>query len=160
MKKAIVLDMDGTLADLYGCENWKYCLDIAMSTEPYESAKPLVNIRQLNYVLSLLKLQGWTIIVNSWLSQNDNADFHKRIVAAKKNWLSKYGIVYDRAVFTKYGVDKSECVRDYDMAVLVDDNETVRNSFKGYALPETNIVRNLTSLLERAYDYEKERKIL
>lgn len=160
MKKAIVLDMDGTLADLYGYENWQYCLDIAMHTEPYDNAKPLVNIKQLNYVLSLLRLQGWTIIVNSWLSKNDNAYFHRRIVVAKQNWLSKYGIVYDRAVFTKYGVDKSECVRDYDIAVLVDDNETVRNSFKGYALPETNIVRNLTSLLERAYDYEKERKIL
>lgn len=156
MKKAIVLDMDGTLADLYGCNNWQYCLDVSMSTEPYETAKPLVNIKQLNYVLNLLRLQGWTIVVNSWLSKNDNPDFHKRIVTAKQNWLSKYGIVYDRAVFTKYGVDKSECVRDYDMAVLVDDNETVRNSFKGYALPETNIVRNLTSLLERAYDYEKE----
>lgn len=58
MKKAIVLDMDGTLADLYGYENWQYCLDIAMSTEPYDNAKPLVNMRQLNYVLSLLRLQG------------------------------------------------------------------------------------------------------
>lgn len=163
MKKAIVLDMDGTLADLYGYENWQYCLDIAMCTEPYDNAKPLVNMRQLNYVLSLLRLQGWKIIVNSWLSKNDNADFHKRIVTAKQKWLSKYRIVHDYAVFTKYGVDKHECVKDYDIAVLVDDNAEIRNTFRAkgdYALSEKNIVNELSNLLERAYDYEKERRIL
>ena len=41
MKKEIWFDMDGTIADLYGVENWLEML-IAEDPTPYAVAKPLL----------------------------------------------------------------------------------------------------------------------
>jgi len=40
MYKEINFDMDGTIADLYGCENWLEDI-LAERVNPYERAKPL-----------------------------------------------------------------------------------------------------------------------
>ena len=40
MNKRIVFDMDGTIADFYGVENWSECLKNS-DTTPYEMAKTL-----------------------------------------------------------------------------------------------------------------------
>jgi hypothetical protein len=46
MKKEIWLDMDGTIADLYGVDNWLEYLK-AEDEKPYKIAKPLVNMKNL-----------------------------------------------------------------------------------------------------------------
>ncbi len=66
--KAIYFDMDGTIADLYGVENWLDSL-IHEQTKPYRVAKPLVNMRKLGRLLNLLKEQGYHIGIVSWLSK-------------------------------------------------------------------------------------------
>ena len=46
----IYFDMDGTIADFYGVENWLDYL-LAEKTFPYVSAKPLVDNNKLETIL-------------------------------------------------------------------------------------------------------------
>ena len=45
-KRFAIFDMDGTLADFYGVENWLTYLE-RQQTKPYREAKPLVNMKKL-----------------------------------------------------------------------------------------------------------------
>ena len=51
MCEAIYFDMDGTIADLYGFENWLPLLR-AEDTTPYEKCDALVNVAELKEVLN------------------------------------------------------------------------------------------------------------
>ena len=49
--KSITFDMDGTLADFYGVENWVDYLNNE-DTTPYKNAKPLFNFQVLARLLA------------------------------------------------------------------------------------------------------------
>ena len=150
MNKVIVFDMDGTIADFYGVEGWLDDLN-ASNPRPYEVAKPLVDMVVLNELLKLLKAQGWTICVTSWLSNGSSKDFDKLVGIAKRNWLAKYDFPYDEIHLVKYGTTKANCTRHHKgYQVLVDDNASVR---KGWNLGHTinaneDILSALAELLE------------
>ena len=68
MKNTIYFDMDGTIANLYGCENWLDSL-INGKTKPYREAKSMVDMRKLGKLLNALKANGYEIGIVSWLSK-------------------------------------------------------------------------------------------
>ena len=49
MTKAINFDMDGTLADFYGVDNWLEYL-VNKDAYPYAAAKPLMNMSLTKYL--------------------------------------------------------------------------------------------------------------
>ena len=57
MKVTINFDMDGTIADLYGVENWLTYL-INEDTFPYANAKPLLHLSSLARKLNTLQKAG------------------------------------------------------------------------------------------------------
>ena len=150
MRKVIVFDMDGTIADFYGVEGWLDDLH-ASNPRPYKIAKPLVDMVVLNELLKLLKAQGWTICVTSWLANGSSKEFDKLVRTAKRNWLVKYDFPYDEIHLVKYGTTKANCTRHHKgYQVLVDDNADVR---KGWNLGHTinankDILSALAELLE------------
>ena len=150
MRKVIVFDMDGTIVDFYGVEGWLDDLH-ASNPRPYKVAKPLVDMVVLNELLKLLKVQGWTICVTSWLSNGSSKNFDKLVRTAKRNWLAKYDFPYDEIHLVKYGTTKANCTRHHKgYQVLVDDNADVR---KGWNLGHTinaneDILSALAELLE------------
>ena len=60
----IWFDMDGTIADLYGVENWLPMLRASDPT-PYLTAKPLPHMATLARVLNRLQRKGYEIGVIS-----------------------------------------------------------------------------------------------
>ena len=68
MRKTLVFDMDGTIADLYGVNGWLENLR-EENARPYIEAKPLYDMDVLASILGLLRLNGWTIAITSWLSK-------------------------------------------------------------------------------------------
>ena len=54
MTKAIYFDMDGTIANLYGVNNWLDMI-IAKDETPYRIAEPMVRMNVLARVLKELK---------------------------------------------------------------------------------------------------------
>ena len=86
MNEWIWLDMDGTIADLYGVEGWLDDL-IAFRTRPYELAKDLYNTIDLLEVLLELKAKGYKIGIISWGSKANNLDYDREVKKVKVQWL-------------------------------------------------------------------------
>ena len=62
----ICFDMDGTIANLYGVENWLEYL-IAEDVKPYAEAEVMLNMNSLARLLNKLQKQGNEIvIISSW----------------------------------------------------------------------------------------------
>ena len=88
--RAIVLDMDGTITDLYGVDNWLSYLLIEDPT-PYAVAKPYGDSKAINAALATLQGMGYVIEVVSWLSKGKPSKaFNAAVRKAKLDWLSNY----------------------------------------------------------------------
>ena len=146
MIKMLVFDMDGTIADLYGVENWLADLR-AENTKPYENAKPLYNMDELNTTLHKVKENGWQIVVTTWLAKDGSKDYNKRTAKAKKEWLAKYNFPADEIHCVKYGTTKADCTRKKGgFQILIDDNKKVRD---GWTLGTTvNAQYDITKFLK------------
>ena len=145
--RTIVFDMDGTIADFYGVDGWLDYLK-AENTTPYEVAKPLYKMDYLNALLTLLKTQGWRIVVTTWLAKNGSKEYNDRTRKAKLEWLARHNFPYDEIHLVKYGTTKANCTRKIGgYQVLVDDNENVR---KGWTLGHTiNANNDITKELKK-----------
>ena len=149
MKRTLVFDMDGTIANFYGVSNWLE--DIRNGNpRPYIVAEPLYDMETLREILNLLKLQGWTIAVTSWLAKGSDKEFDKLTRIAKKEWLARYDFPFDEIHLVKYGTTKANCTRkNKGYQILVDDNEQVRNGWNLGATIDANenILEKLVDLL-------------
>lgn len=142
----IWFDMDGTIADLYGVENWlSYLID--GDTLPYEVARPLVRLSALARILNNLQRKGYRIGIISWLSKNGNADYNERVTNAKMHWIKKHlaSVKFDEIHIVKYGTYKETFAKTND-DILFDDELNNRKYWTGKAFDETEIFKILKSL--------------
>ena len=148
--KMICFDMDGTIADFYGVDNWLDYLNHE-SCKPYTEAQPLCDMNKLNEVCELLRSAGWEINIITWLSKNASKEYKKAIRLAKREWLNKWGFVYDHFHGVQYGTPKTKCVRRRAIkAILIDDDKRVRQKWNlGEVVNpvEINIIDFLENLL-------------
>ena len=109
MKATITInfDMDGTIADLYGVENWLDYL-IAENPFPYENACPLLRLSALARKLNVLQKQGYELAIISWLSKNGSDEYNAIVTEAKKAWLRKHlaSVNWDAINIVPYGTPK------------------------------------------------------
>ena len=80
--------MDGTIANLYGVENWLEMITNYDET-PYKNAAVLINMNVLARMLNKLQKKGYQIGIISWLAKGSNDDYDTRVTKAKKEWLAK-----------------------------------------------------------------------
>lgn len=137
MVKEINFDMDGTIANFYGVENWLDYL-VAKDPYPYAVAKPLVNMSALARRLNTLQREGYKINIISWLAKNSTPEFDEKVTEIKKNWLKKHlpSVNWDKISIVSYGVDKSTL----GDGVLFDDEERNRNMWGENAYDVHNIL--------------------
>ena len=129
MKKMLVFDMDGTIANLYGVKNWLNDLRNE-KVDPYVNAEPLYNMDEMSSVLNKAKLNGWRIAVTTWLAKDASRDYDKAVAKAKKEWLIKHNFPVDEIHCLKYGRTKANATRKKaDFQVLIDDNKKVRDGW-------------------------------
>lgn len=118
----IYLDMDGTIADLYGVKNWLDYL-IAENTLPYRRAKLMLTEKQIKW------LQDWVangndIGIISWLSKCGSRKYNKQVRACKVYWLKKnLPLPYAKIHIVKYGTPKHKFNAKGN--ILIDDE--IRN---------------------------------
>lgn len=151
MTKWIWLDMDGTIANLYGVNGWLEDL-IACNTRPYAEAEMLYNMDDILTILAKLKIKkGYKIGVISWGSKESNIDYDKAVTKVKKAWLKKYNfdLFLDKVIVTPYGVRKADTCRPFGYGILVDDEVQNRSAWDlGETIDATkNIIEGLTALL-------------
>ena len=139
----INFDMDGTIADLYGVENWLEYL-LSGNTYPYEMAKPLVKFNLLARRLNTLQKQGYQIAVISWLSKGGTKEYNKAVADVKKAWLAKHlpSVKWDRITIVEHGTPKENyCFNPLD--ILFDDEIHNREKWTGRAYTHENILEVL-----------------
>ena len=146
MTTTIFFDMDGTIADLYGVENWLDYL-IASDALPYEIAKPLIRLNALARILNRLQKQGYKVGVISWLAKNSNTDYDEKVTKAKKEWLKKHlaSVNFDEIHIVKYGTPKQTFVKT-ENDILFDDEEKNRNDWTGKAFDVNEIIEILKGM--------------
>jgi len=142
----IFFDMDGTIADLYGVENWLEYL-INKDAFPYENAKALLNLQALARVLNRLHRNGFRIEIISWLAKNSNAEYDEAVTLAKMRWLSVHlgSVSFDEINIVSYGICK-DTFRHSETDILFDDEEQNRNAWGGQAFGVENIIEILKAL--------------
>ena len=105
----IWFDMDGTIANLYGVENWLDYL-IAKDETPYREAKPLIRMATLARLLNRIQRNGHKIGIVSWLSKNSTEEYDARVTKAKIEWLNTHlkSVQFDEINIGKYGTHWQE----------------------------------------------------
>ena len=145
MINKIWFDMDGTIADLYGVENWLPML-INSDPTPYAVAAPLLHLSTLARMLNKAQRAGYEIGVISWLSKTSTADYDKKVKAAKLAWLAKHlpSVSWNEVKIVAYGTSKiTEC----GGGILFDDEDKNRNEWGEGAHTPDEILKVLSSLL-------------
>ena len=139
----INFDMDGTIADLYGVENWLDYL-IAEDAFPYETAEPLLRLCSLARVLNLLQRNGYNLAIISWLSKSGTDEYNAEVEAVKREWLAKHlpSVKWDAIHIVPYGTPKQNfCGNPLD--ILFDDEAKNRENWTGLAFEPIDIFRVL-----------------
>ena len=156
MIKMFCFDMDGTLADLYGVDNWEPMLRNEIPT-PYEVAEPMWDMVRLTELLHIAQSIGIEIRVITWLSMNSSELYKAQVRKAKREWLAEQNFPYDHFHGVAYGTTKADCVRQYlkedEEAILFDDSDKVRAGWHmGEAVnpTDTDIIAYLEAILETA----------
>ena len=143
MNITINFDLDGTLCNLYGIENWLEML-IAEDTTPYECAEPLLRLSALARKLNALQRNGYNLAIISWLSKGSTEEYDKAVTEAKMNWLTKHlpSVTWDRVTIIPYGTPK-QIFCENPLDILFDDEERNRNNWTGRAYDVQNIMEIL-----------------
>lgn len=145
----IFFDMDGTIANLYGVENWLESL-INNDEKPYKEAKVMLNMSSLARLLNKIQKSGIEIGIISWLSKNSNKDYDNKVTEAKKNWLKKHlnSVKFNTIDIVAYGTRKENFITS-ENDILFDDEEQNRKNWTGKAFTEKEIMKTLKKVLDK-----------
>lgn len=145
LNRVIFFDLDGTIADLYGVENWLADL-ISYNPRPYKEAKVLINMSQLARRIHILQNLGYEIGIISWLSKNSTPEYDKSVTAAKLKWLKNHlpSVNFDKIHIVPYGTPKSNFATSNDL--LFDDELKNRLDWVGAAFSPNEILTVLKEL--------------
>ena len=142
----INFDMDGTIANLYGVNNWLDYLE-AEDTTPYEIAVPLLRLSALAKRINNLQRKGYELAIISWLSKSGSDEYNEAVTEAKLKWLAKHlpSVHWDYINIVPYGTPKQNfCESPLD--VLFDDEQRNRDNWTGRAYDVENILEILKEI--------------
>ena len=141
----IWFDMDGTIADLYGVENWLDYL-INENDMPYAEAKPLVNMSRLARYLNKANAAGHEIGIISWTSKGGTDLYNGQVALTKITWLYKHlpSVTWSDIKIVAYGTDKKTATGG---GILFDDEEKNRNAWGENAYEPKDIFEILKKIL-------------
>ena len=141
----IWFDMDGTIADLYGVENWLEML-IAHDETPYAIAKPIVNLSVLARLMNKVQRKGFEICIVSALAKDSTAEYDERVRNAKIKWLANHlkSVHFDEIRFVPYWYTKNDVNTGVD--VLFDDEERHLEKWTGTAVHASKMIETLKAI--------------
>lgn len=127
-RTVVYLDMDGTIADLYGKENW-----LQMLREEIDGAfidlEPMTTEERL---LQVFPVESYEIRILSMTPKGASYEYCKRVEVEKDKWLDEHFPSLKKRIYKKYGNNKN--LKNSAKAILIDDNETIRRTFRGIAI--------------------------
>ena len=141
----IWIDMDGTIANLYGVEGWLEML-INHDETPYRIAKPLWRMNVLARLLNKVQRNGVKIGIVTALAKDSTEEYDERVIEAKKTWLRTHlkSVEFDEVKFVPYTFTKNDVNSGND--ILFDDEERHLTAWTGTAIHASRIIETLKSL--------------
>ena len=141
----IWFDMDGTIADLYGVNNWLEMLT-AHDETPYAVAKPLVNLAVLARLMNKARRNGYRVCVVTALAKDSNEDYDRRVIEAKAAWLAKHlkSVEFDEVRYVPYWFTKNDVNNGDD--ILFDDEDRHLAAWTGKAVNAKAMIETLKAL--------------
>ena len=150
--KKIYFDMDGTVYNLYGIENWLPKLRNEESGV-YVEGEPLVDMEELAEVCMSLIAKGYQIGIITWLTMGASEEYCERTTKEKREWAKLFMPYVSEFYAQEYGTPKqyAPAKRAKEM-ILVDDNKEVREMWETEKQRKTidanlNIIEELKKLL-------------
>lgn len=129
MKKIrVALDMDGSVANLYGIDNWLERLRSEDETI-FTECEPMVTEEKL---LDIFPKESYDIRILSMTPKGASKEYCDNVAKQKNAWLDKYFPSITKRTYIPYGNNKN--FKNSKRAILVDDNETIRKNFKGISV--------------------------
>lgn len=143
--RTIWLDMDGTIANLYGVEGWLPSL-VAHDPTPYAEAKPLVNMSALARLLHKAQRNGFQVGIVSALAKNSTQEYDEKVINAKKRWLKNHlaSVHFDKVRFVPYTFTKNNVNNGND--ILFDDEARHLEAWTGKAINASELLKTLRTL--------------
>jgi hypothetical protein len=143
MEKKIWFDMDGTIANLYGVNNWLDML-LMFDPTPYEKAEPMLNMSSLARLLHKAQRIVYEIGIISWLSKESCINYDKLVTQAKIEWLKIHlpSVEFNEIKIVAYGTPKHEICN----GILFDDDEINRELWGEGAFEPCEILEFLRNL--------------
>ena len=138
----IWFDMDGTIADLYGVENWLEML-IAEDETPYAVAKPLVNLSLLARLMNKAQRKGYEICVVTALAKDSKKEYDEKVINAKIKWLATHlkSVNFNEIRFVPYWFIKNDVNTGKD--ILFDDEARHLDKWTGTAVHASKMIETL-----------------
>lgn len=144
--KSICFDMDGTIADLYGVEDWLPMLRNEDAT-PYAIAAPMYDMDVLNNLLCEFIKRNIEINVISWGSKFSSKEYLEEVRNVKIAWINHYLPCITDINVVQYGTPKQNFAK-YKESVLVDDEKQNLDAWSGRVIDaKQNILVALENLL-------------
>jgi len=132
-KIKVYLDMDGTIADLYGIENWLPRLR-ASDNKIFLECEPMIDEETL---FRTFPEETHDIRILSMTPKDASMEYCEDVINQKNAWLDRYFPKLQKRIYRKYGNNKN--LRNSVNALLVDDSEPIRNTWKGIAINPKNL---------------------
>lgn len=127
-RQTIYLDMDGTIADLYNEQDWLEKLRTEQAGL-FANLKPMVSESKL---LELFPTNEYDIRILTMLPKGASKEYMEVVTAEKNQWLDRHFPTLKKRIFKRYGNNKN--LKGCEKTVLIDDNEEIRNNFRGLAI--------------------------
>jgi intein/homing endonuclease len=142
---SIYFDLDGTIVNLYGVDNWLEKLR-NFDASPYEEASPLLDISQLEQVLIDIQSMGIKIGIISALAKVSNDTYDEAVTNAKIKWVKTHfkHLKFDDIIIIPYNSPKESYGTADD--IIFDDSASVRNNWCGIAYDVNNIISDLHTI--------------
>ena len=132
-KTTVYLDMDGTIADLYGIEGWLDRLHNEDKTIFLECA-PLISEKEL---LNRFPAEQYEIKILFMTPLGATDEYCANVAEQKSAWLDRYFPTLTKRIYKKYGHNKN--LKGSASAILVDDSAPIRATFRGTAINPAEI---------------------
>ena len=127
-KIIIYLDMDGTIANLYGITDWLPRLRNE-DNSIFEECQPLITEEELQHYFPTAK---YDIRICSMTPKGATKEYCENVIAQKNRWLDEHFPSISKRYYLPYGTNKN--YKNSRSHILVDDNELIRSNYRGKAL--------------------------
>ncbi len=128
MKKIVYLDMDGTIFDLYGQDGWLEKLR-SENAEVFGGDRRIITEERLRM---FFPADEYDVRVLSMTPLGASKEYCEKVVEKKNEWLDKFFPSITKRIYRAYGHNKN--LKNSENAILVDDSEPIRNSWRGIAI--------------------------